>query len=92
MCELICQSIRLLTHTQGEPLEAYECKRGLSFVLELECVPLEASVKAKHLLNVGVLHLLLLDGDSELLDVKFVTQVTRDKKKQQLTRTIFNPL
>jgi len=48
-------------------------------------------VSKNTLLNVGLFSAKLMNGTTEIMDIKMVTQVTKDSKGN-LIRTIFNPL
>ena len=50
-----------------------------------------SAVKRSLLLNVGLLHAALKDGDADVIEINLVTQVTKDAVGG-LVRTMFNPL
>ena len=50
-----------------------------------------SGIKKHALLNVGLLTITFLEGEEELVEIKLVTQVSKNREKR-LIRTVFNPL
>jgi hypothetical protein len=66
--------------------------RLLDFVCTRQVDKIDVSaVKRSLLLNVGLLHAALKDGDADVIEINLVTQVTKDAAGG-LVRTMFNPL
>jgi hypothetical protein len=62
----------------------------LIFLAQVDTIDVSA-VKRSLLLNVGLLHAALKDGDADVIEINLVTQVTKDATGG-LVRTMFNPL
>ena len=61
-----------------------------NFLVQVDTIDVSA-VKRSLLLNVGLLHAALKDGDADVIEINLVTQVTKDATGG-LVRTMFNPL
>jgi len=58
-----------------------------------EAARVDVSSLEKHVLkNMGLFSAQLKDGTREVIEIKLMTQVTKDKSSGVLMRTVFNPL